>query len=192
MSRAFRLIVSIAAWMLAAAPAAAQSTSVSAVGELASLLKEGHLDSVAARVPGTEDTFVAALYVPGQQLILVSGRYAAPALLREKILAKRFRDAYQDLYGASDPSTRWVVEDLRADGLHLVRAKDEPSDVYTRAGSAPIFFDGEWKRHKLSESDYKEAFAQADTSYARMIGVLVSKLKEGATPTTTTASALPH
>ena len=182
MSRALRLIVPLAVWMLASAPVGSQSTSVSAVGELASLLNAGRLDSVAARIPDTDDMFVAALYVPGQQLILVSGRYAAPTLLREKILSKRFRDAYQDLYGASDPATRWVVEDLRADGLRLVRAKDQPSDVYTGAGAEPMFFDGEWKRRKLSESAYKDAFQQADASYARMIGVLVSKHNERAAP----------
>ena len=191
MSRALRLIAPLAAWLLAATPVGSQTTSVAAVGELASLLNEGRLDSVAARVPGTDDTFVAAFYVPGQQLILVSGRYAAPSLLREKILSKRFRDAYQDLYGASDPATRWIVEDLRADGLHLVRAKDQPSDVYTGAGAEPVYFDGEWKRRKLSESAYKEAFQQADTSYARMIGVLVSKLKEAGGPPTTAGAPQP-
>jgi hypothetical protein len=178
MSRCCRLLAPIAVWIVASTPVTSQSTSASAVGELASLLNRGHLDSVAARVPGTEDTFVAALYVPGQQLILVSGRYAAPTLLREKILSKRYRDAYQDLYGGSDPASRWVVEDLRADGLRFVRSRDEPSDVYTCGGSEPMFFDGEWKRRKLSESAYKAAFQQADASYVRMIGVLVSKLKE--------------
>jgi hypothetical protein len=172
-----RLLVPVAAWILASVPVASQSTSASGVEELAALLDRGKLDSVAARVPGSEDTFVAALYVPGQQLILVSGRYAAPVLLREKILGRRYREAYQDLYGASDPATRWVVEDLRADGLRPDRVKDGPFDVYTRGSAAPVFFDGEWKRHKLSEEAYRDAFKQADTSYAQMIGVLVTALK---------------
>lgn len=172
-----RLLVPVAAWILASVPVMSQSASTASVEELAALLDRGKLDSVAARVPGSEDTFVAALYVPGQQLILVSGRYVAPALLREKILGRRYREAYQDLYGASDPATRWIVEDLRADGLHE-RAKDGPFDVYTRAGGAPLFFDGQWKRHKLSEEAYRTAFQQADASYARMVGVLVSALKD--------------
>lgn len=172
-----RLLVPLAAWVLASVPVASQSTSTSAVGELAALLDRGKLDSVAARVPGTEDTFVAALYVPGQQLILVSGRYAAPTLLREKLLGQRYREVYQDLYGASDPASRWVVEDLRADGLRADRGKDGPFDVYTRGGGAPVFFDGQWKRHKLSEDAYRDAFQQADTSYAQMIGVLITALK---------------
>jgi hypothetical protein len=172
-----RLLAPVAAWILASVSLTSQA-SPAGVEELAALLDRGKLDSVAARVPGSEDTFVAALYVPGQQLILVSGRYVAPALLREKILGRRYREAYQDLYAASDPTTRWIVEDLRADGLRD-RGKDGPFDVYTRAGGPPIFFDGQWKRHKLSEEAYRDAFQQADSSYSKMVGVLVAALKDG-------------
>ncbi len=188
-----RLLVPVAAWILASVPVVSQP-SRSPVDKLAALLDRGKLDSVAARVPGSEDTFVAAFYVPGQQLILVSGRYAAPSLLREKILAKRYREAYQDLFGASDPGTRWVVEDLRADGLRAERVKDAPFDVYTRAGAAPVYFDGDWKRHKLSEDAYRDAFQQADASYARMVGVLVTALTESgpaAQPTVQAGRAVP-
>ena len=171
-----RFLVPVAAWILASVPLVSQSTSGSAVEQLAALLDRGRLDSVAARVPGSEDTFVAAFYVPGQQIVLVSGRYAAPALLREKILGKRYREAYQDLYGASDPATRWVVEDLRADGLRAERVKNGPFDVYTDGGGAPVYFDGEWKRHDLSKEAYLDAFKEADGRYAEMIGVLVSAL----------------
>lgn len=171
-----RVLVPVAVWILASVPLVSQSPSASSVGRLAALLDRSRLDSVAARVPGSDDTFVAAFYVPGQQLILVSGRYAAPSLLREKILGKRYREAYQDLYGASDPATRRVVEDLRADGLRAEPVKNGPADVYTSAGGAPVFFDGEWKRHKLSEDGYRNAFQQAEASYAQMLEVLISAL----------------
>ena len=188
-----RVLVPVAAWLLASASLGSQSAGPSA-GQLAALLERGKLDSVAARVPGSEDRFVAALYAPGQHLILVSGRYAAPTLLREKLLGKRYREVYQDLYGASDPATRLVIEDLRADGLHPDRAKDAPFDVYTPAGGEPVFFDGEWKRHKLSEDAYRNAFQQADAAYDRMVGVLVAALTESTgspQPTARTASSVP-
>jgi hypothetical protein len=172
-----RFLVPVAAWVLASVPLVSQSASAPAVGELAALLDRGRLDSVAARVPGSDDTFVAALYVPGQQLVLVSGRYAAPALLREKILGGRYREAYQDLYGASDRATRWIVEDLRVDGLRPDRVKNEPFDVYTSGAGTPVSFDGEWKRHDLSKEAYLEAFQQADARYAKMIAVLVAALR---------------
>lgn len=173
-----RVLVPVAAWILASVPLASQPTSASSVGTLTGLLDRGKLDSVAARIPGSEDMFVAALYLPGQQLILVSGRYGAPALIREKILGKRYREAYQDLYSAADAATRWVVEDLQADGLRAERVKDGPADVYTAIGGSPVFFDGEWKRHKMSEDAYRSAFRQADASYTRMVGVLISALTD--------------
>jgi hypothetical protein len=172
-----RFLVPIATWILATAPLASQSASGTAVEQLASLLERSRLDSVAARIPGSDDTFVAALYVPGQQLVLVSGRYAAPTLLREKILGKRYREAYQDLYGASDPATRVIIEDLLADGLRAEKVKNGPADVYTSGGGAPVYFDGEWKRHDLTKEAYLNAFQQADTRYADMIGVLVKALQ---------------
>jgi hypothetical protein len=186
MSCTTRVLVPVAAWVLASASLASQPAGPSAE-QLAALLDRGKLDSVAARVPGSEDTFVAALYAPGQHLILVSGRYAAPTLLREKLLGKRYREVYQDLYGASDPATRLVIEDLRADGLRPDRVKDGPFDVYTRAGGEPVFFDGEWKRHKLSEDAYRDAFRQADAAYAEMVGVLVAALTEAPAPVQSTA-----
>jgi len=188
-----RVLAPVAAWILASASLASQSAGPSAE-QLAALLDRGRLDSVAARVPGSEDRFVAALYTPGQHLILVSGRYAAPTLLREKLLGKRYREVYQDLYGASDPATRLVIEDLRADGLQPDREKDGPFDVYTPAGGEPVFFDGEWKRHKLSEDAYRDAFRQAEAAYDEMIGVLVGALTEptgSQQPTARTASSVP-
>jgi hypothetical protein len=168
--------------VLAAAPVAAQSGSSAVVRDLTSRLAKARLDSVAARVPGTEDTFVAALYFPGQQLVVVSGRYAVPALLREKIILKRYRDAYLDIFSATDRSTRRVVEDLRADGLQPTREKDGPFDTYTRRGGESVPFDGDWKRRKMSEHAYMDAFRHADSTYADMIKVLLSELESGPTP----------
>lgn len=172
------------AWMvLAAAPVVAQSRSPAAAEELASLLDRGKLESVAARVPGSPDTFVAALYVPGQQLILVSARYAAPSLLREKILLGRYRDAYVDLYSASDPQSRRVIEDLGVDGLRFQPSKDAPCDVVTPPGAEPFRFDGEWKRRKVSREAYTEVFDRADASYASIAEVLASALRGQSSPT---------
>jgi hypothetical protein len=192
MRTSYRLLALLAVWAtVCSTPVAAQTASSAAVKELTTRLDRAKLDSIAARVPGAEDTFVAALYVPGQQVIVVSGRYSAPRLLREKILLARHRDAYLDLYGASDPATRQVVEDLRADGLRPTPAKNEPFDVYTRPGAGSISFDGRWKQQKLSEEAYLDAFGQADAAYAKLVRVLVDALATppapGQTPTTAQA-----
>jgi hypothetical protein len=183
MTECVRRLASMAAWMvLAATPVAGQSASGSAARELATLLEQAKLQNIAARVPGTPDRFVAAMYLPGQQLIVVSGRYAAPSLIREKIILGRYRDAYQDLYAASEPASRWVIEDLRADGLQAVPKKGAASDAYTTGGGDPVPLDGDWKRRKLSQDAYMDGFQQADASYATMAAVLVSELKRRAEP----------
>jgi hypothetical protein len=175
-----RVAVVIACVIVAAAPLAAQSGSSVVVRELTSRLAKAKLDSVAARVPETQDTFVAARFSPGEQLVVVSGRHAVPVLIREKIIRKQYRDAYLDVFAASDRSTRRVVDDLRADGLQPLRRKDGPFDTYTRRGGESIPFDGDWKGQKMSERFYMAAYHQADRTYADMLKVLILEL-DGAT-----------
>ena len=180
MTSACRLgVMTLVCMLLWSAPLAAQSPSLSLVRQLTTLLEGAKLDTLAAKLPGTEDSFVAARYFPGQQLIVVSGRYAVPVLLKEKILLKRYGDAYLDLYSASDRASRRIVEDLRADGLRPVQRKGEPFDIYTRRGGESIAFDGEWKRRKLSEQTYMDAFRHADAVYGDMLKVLISELQAG-------------
>ena len=52
---------------------AQDSKSAALAKELTTLLKERKLDSIAARLPTTTDLYVAALYFPGQ-LIVVRAR----------------------------------------------------------------------------------------------------------------------
>ena len=63
------------------------------------------------------------MYLPGLQLITVSGKYSVPVLLTEKLLKKNYQDVYLDLSSASDRDSRVVVEDLRADGLPAEKIK---------------------------------------------------------------------
>jgi hypothetical protein len=174
--------VLMASAMLASAPfaAAQDGKTIALTKELTSLLDRGKLDSVAARVQGSEDAFVAALYFPGSQLLVVSAKYAAPSLLREKIILKKYRDVYLDLNSATDPATRTVVEDLAADGLHAQREAGDPFDFYTKGTNPRVPFDGQWKKHKLSEEEYMKAFSEADADYARMLEALISQLKQSA------------
>jgi hypothetical protein len=168
--------------IVASAPfaAAQDSQTASLTKELTGLLDRSKLDSVAARLQGTDDGFVAALYFPGSQLLVVSAKYAAPSLLREKILLKKYRDVYLDLNSATDPSTRTVIEDLLADGLHARREEGAAFDFYTKGTSTRVPFDGQWKKRKVSEDDYMKTFSEADAAYTRMLQALISELKQSA------------
>ena len=175
------LVASIVAGVLCSAGAALaqDSRTIALARELTTLLEQQKLDAVAARQAGSADRFVAALYFPGSQLLVVSATYAAPPLLNEKILLRRYKEAYMDLSAASDPTTKVLIEDLRADGIRPIRAEDQPFDVYTRGTTGAFPFDGEWKKRKLSEEEYRKTFGEADAEYVRMLESLIAQLKGG-------------
>lgn len=151
--------------------------------QLTTILDQKKLDAVAARDPGTPDSFVAALYFPGAQLLVVRAKYSAPSLLNEKIMAGNYRDVYIDLNAASDPATKILIEDLQADGLRARRDDDHPFDSYTKGGGARFSFDEEWRKRKVSEDEYFRTFSEAEAQYAKMLEVLMTELKKEPAPT---------
>ena len=64
------------------------------------LLDQAKLDAIAAKDPAANDAFVAALYFPGSQLLVVGARYQVPMLLNERIAKKEYREVYTDLNSA--------------------------------------------------------------------------------------------
>src|SRR4051812_37007635 len=80
---------------------AQESKSAAIARQLVQTLDAAKLDSVAAPDPATPGAFVAALYIPGTQLLVVSAKYAAPPLLVDRITAKDYRAVYVDLQSAS-------------------------------------------------------------------------------------------
>jgi hypothetical protein len=159
------------------APAAAQDAkSPDVVKQLTQLLDEKKLDSIAAPDPATPGTYVGALYFPGSQLLVVSAKYAAPPLMNEKIAKKDYREVYIDLSSASVAGTKLFVMDSNADGLVAKPGNDQPFDTVERAGTN-YAFDGEWKKAKLSETEYMKAFTDIDAAYVHALQMLINQLK---------------
>ena len=121
-----------------------------------------------------------ALYIPGTQLLVVSAKYAAPELLRQKLAKKDYRDIYIDLSSASIPATKLLVMDTFADGLFARPGADTPADSIERAGTQSTF-DGNWKKAKQSEAEYMKAFDDAEAAYARALLILIAALKPAGT-----------
>src|SRR5829696_7422298 len=94
-----------------------ESRSAAVAVELVQALEAAKLDGIAAVDPSTPGGFIAALYMPGMQLLVVSAKYAAPPLLLDKINTHDFRGLYMDLHAAAMPGTRIFIQDLGADGL---------------------------------------------------------------------------
>lgn len=161
-----------------AAPVFAQDSKSAALAkELTALLDAKKLDSIAARAATGSDQYVAALYFPGQ-LLVVSARYSAPPVLNEKIARSEFKDVYIDLNAASIPESKILITDLGADGLRPKREANQPFDTQDWNGKG-IRFDGNWREDKMSESDYMKVFSEADQNYIHALEVLIGALKKG-------------
>src|SRR5262245_53013936 len=95
--------------MLSAPVGAQEPKSAALAKQLAAALDSAKLDSIAAKDPSAPDVFVAAFYFPGVQLIVVSAKYTAPALLNEKLDKKEYKEIYSDLNSASVPDSKVFI-----------------------------------------------------------------------------------
>jgi len=171
------LVVFVLFTVLSTGALAQDSKSVPLVKELAQLLDKGKLDAIAAKDPSASDVFVAALYFPGSQLLVVSARYAVPPILTEKLAQKDFREIYTDLNSAAVEGSRSLVIDIGADGLKP--KKDDSRFDTCDIGAKTYVFDGDWKKQKMaSEDDYGKAFADAEARYVKMLTVLIAQAKK--------------
>lgn len=175
-ARLFRTLTAAALLTLVAVtPSEAQeSKSAALVKELTNLLQQHKLDSIAAR--HAEDHFVAALFFPGQ-LLLISARTTAPAVVNEKLIRREYRDVYIDLNSASIPESRVMISDGGADGLRPTRQPNQPFDTHD-AGGKSVQFDGNWREDRMSEKDYMALFSKADELYMSALTSLVNELKK--------------
>jgi hypothetical protein len=156
---------------------AQESKSAPLAKQLTAAMAAGKLDSVAAKDPTHPDTYVAALHIPGVQLLVIGAQYPAPTLLDPRLANGEFRDVYIELNSAGVPASKVFVEDLGANGLFAKPADNNPMDMYESSGKRAMF-DGEWGRQKLSEQEYMKTFAGADERYAEMLTALIAQLKK--------------
>jgi hypothetical protein len=159
-----------------AAPAQ-DSKSAAAAKELGETLDRLKLDSIAAADPADPGTFVAALYFPGLQLLVVSAKYSAPTLLQDKLTKKEYRDVYIDLSSASIAATKVFIMDQAANGIFHKPQDDQAADSWEHANKS-VSFDGDWRKAKLSEIEYTKAFTAADARYAEILGLLSAQAKK--------------
>lgn len=168
-------LVLSAALTLASVPAFAQEPqSAAPARELSQLLQAQKLDSIATRLPGSEDEFAAALVFPGQ-MIVVWAKFTSPSYINEKILKREYREAYIDLNSASIVESRHFVTDIGSDGIRKGE-RDQPADSHD-LGNKVMRFDGDWREDKMSEDDYMKAYADADALYSKVLQALIAKVK---------------
>jgi hypothetical protein len=151
--------------------------SAAAAKELTQALDAAKLDAIAAADPSDPSTFVAALYIQGSQLLVVSAKYAAPTLLTAKIKTKEFRDIYMDLSAASIAGSKVFIIDQNCDGL-LSKPEDNGAPDTWEAGPQQVTFDGEWRKAKLTEDAYGKMFSDAEDRYTKILSLLTAQAKQ--------------
>jgi hypothetical protein len=144
------------------------------VKQLTTALVEYRLEAVAAQHPEEPDRFVAALFFPGAQLLVISARHTIPEASRARLAQKQYRDIYLDLSSATDSASSWLLQDMQADGL--CASREQVADVLYNETAPPMIFDADWKKRGLSEADYMRLFAEADERYSRLLHILLQQL----------------
>jgi hypothetical protein len=164
-------------FVLSPGPAAAQSgKSAAAVKELTQALDAAKLDAIAAADPADPASFVAALYISGAQLMVVSAKYSAPPLLTAKIKSKEYRDIYIDLSSAAVAGTKTFIIDFNCNGL-LSKTEDNGAPDTWETDKQQLSFDGDWRRAKMSEADYMKTYSDADDRYTKLLELLAAQAK---------------
>lgn len=179
MATAFVLMIAFATVLLRAAD---EPRSVPLAAEVATLLDARNLVAFAAEDPSGAGRFAAVLHFPGVQMLVVSGTYAAPDLLRQRIQAGQYREVYTDLSTAAAREGRFFVEDFGAPGLRPTREEQRPFDITWRDTTSSIKYDNQWQSQQLTETEYRDRFARDDAEYAQVLEVLMNALDAAAAP----------
>jgi hypothetical protein len=154
----------------------AQSLSEPLAKELSGVLLEKKLDAIAAVDPEDGERFVAALFFGNAQLLVVSARYPAPALLTEQLTRKAYGEVYGALHGASVRETRLFIQDMGADGIDS--GPGESVDVVYEQDVKQTLFDGHPEKRHMSKAAYAEKFQHTDDEYSRLLKVLIAEAQK--------------
>ena len=157
--RLSRIALAVILPITPAVASAQDSKSAGAAIEFVKALDSMKLDSYAVK-GSSPNEYVAALYFPGTQLLVVSAKFDSPFRADSLLQMKNYRDLYIELNSASQPQTKVFIADLSANGL---RSKKDGSlyDTADIAGKS-YNFDGDWKKAKITEEDYTKAYSTTD------------------------------
>lgn len=175
-----RTFVALAMLSMPVAAGAQDLKSGDLAKQLTQLLDSRKLADVAVADTQNPGTYVAALYFPGTQLLVVSAKYTAPQMLTELLARKDFKGVYVELTSASVQSSKVFVMDAYANGLLPKPSGDQPADSVDRGGTLSTF-DGAWKKAKITEADYMKSFGEADAAYIHLLQLLINHLKTSGT-----------
>lgn len=167
----FVTVVACVAVLYAAALRAQSFRSAPLAGTLTSLLDYASTYAFAASDPDEDGRFVAASYIPGGQLLVVSARHPSVDAIVQRIANGQYRDVYLDLQATPIRTGKFFVQDARANGL-LHRTGGAVDIVYEN-GIRTIAFNGDPMAQGLTDAEYDAWFDTADRRYAHMLRALI-------------------
>jgi len=151
--------------------------SADAARDLTYLLDQMGLTSFAAVDTMAPGTFVAALYIPGSQLLIVRARHPSVDAVRYRIGLREYRDVYLDLQGSPARAGKFFVQDSGADGI-LSAQPGAAVDVLYEDGVRQTQFNGRARAQDLRPSEYDAKLTAADREYARLLTLLTTTLQQ--------------
>jgi hypothetical protein len=173
-------------------PAAAEeATSAVLARQLTEALAARQVDAWSARDAGDSERFVAALHVPGTQLLVVSARPTAPESLTYRLGLKDHRQVYVELQSSAVPSGKFFVQDMAADGFNLDEGKGATVDVVYENVTTRTLLNGDWKAQKLTEAEYVRRRTAAESRYVAMLSSLLASMNDAPASGPQTAATVP-
>ena len=154
--------------------------SADAARELAYALDGSGLNAIAAADPEEPGQFVAALYIPGGQLLVVSAQHPSAEGIRHRLAMRQYREVYLDLQGTPTPQNKFFVQDARADGILSALPGSGDVDVLYEDGVRQTLFNGDVKAQRLTPAEYDAKLAAADARYARLLKLLTAAVHQDA------------
>jgi hypothetical protein len=162
--------------------------SADAARDLVHALDRSGLTAIATAHPEEPGRFVAALYIPGSQLLVVSARHPSVDGVAYRISMHQYRDVYLDLQGSPTPQDKFFVQDAGADGILSALPGSGDVDVLYQDGVRQTLFNGDVTAQRLTSAEYDATLAAADARYARLLKLLTSAVHQEAQPKALTSA----
>jgi hypothetical protein len=158
--------------------AAQEPKSVALAKQLAAALDAAKLDAIAAKDGADAESYVAALYFPGSQLLVVAAKYAPAVLIKEKLEKKDYREIYIDLNSAAVAGSRVMFEDMGADGLLSEHPENKAFDSFEIGGTRTVLDDDWRKTQKIQADAFAKTYAAGEAIYERLLTALLAQVKK--------------
>jgi hypothetical protein len=111
------LLVVFALLMTGSISGAGAFASADAARALVPLRDRFGLDAISSVDPSEPGAFVAAVYIPVGQLLVVGARHPSVEGVGQRLASRQYREQYLDLQGTPTREGTFFVPDARAEGI---------------------------------------------------------------------------